>query len=185
MLSAQRPDLFKTHFDEIAIADFGPFQLAVPTTTTSLESSPQSQRLVPPKRNYSGEGWVICRDRIVGTLSNLEIGEAPTASGIFQPIQRFSPAIPVAFEVHSRQPLPVAISQLAQFACPWQDAKSQYFTIFRHVSPRFTRVYAVLNWPYFPVINQVRRFLAEESQFIATNRKNLQQVPFYRERFGL
>lgn len=185
MLSAHRPDLFKTHFDEIAIADFGPFQLAVPTTTTSLESTPQSQRLVPPKRHYSDEGWVIYRDRLVGTLSALTIGQAPTASELFQPIQRFSPAIPIGFEVHSHQPLPIAISQSAQFACPWQDVKFQYLTVFRHVSPRFTRVYVVLNWQSLPVINQVRQFLIEEAQFIAANRKNLQQVSFYRKRFGL
>ena len=185
MLSAYRSDLLKTHFDEIAIADFGPFQLAVPTIAKPIEPALTPYRLLQAKRNYSREGWVICCDRIVGALSGFEIGQTDTSPGIFRPIQRFSPAIPVAFEVRSHQPLPVAIGQLAQFACPWHTAETPYCTVFRNISPRFTRVYAVTNWRHLQVIKQVRGLLMEESQFIAANRENLQHVPFYQERFGL
>ncbi|MEM1280575.1 MAG: hypothetical protein AAGG53_11295 [Cyanobacteria bacterium P01_H01_bin.152] len=184
MRSAHRPDLLKIYFDEIAIADFGAFQLAVPTTATPPEMALKTRCLVH-SRQYDREGWVIYGDRIVGTLSELDIGQTPSSPGICPPIQRFGPAIPVGFEVCSDQPLPKAIGQLALFACFGHDARAPYCTVFRKVSPRFTRVYAVSSWQHFRVVDQVRRLLTEESQFIATNREHLRQVPFYRERFGL
>lgn len=185
MLSLNRPHFLKTHFDEVAIADFGAFQMAVPTVVKPAELTLSPQILKHSQREYSREGWVICRDRSVGTLSALEIAPVAAPDSVFQPIRRFGPAIPVAFEVYSHQPLPVAMTREAQFSCHWDHGKTPFCTVFRQISPRFTRVYTVPNWRRFRVVGRVKQLLIDEAQFIAQHRDHLQQVPFYRQRFGL
>ena len=170
-------------FNEIAIADFGSFQIAVPTKATLVNKRIFSAQIPTSQRHYQSQGWLIHNGQVIAALEKLIIGSVCVENSSFKPIQRIAPAIPISFEVKSAQPLSARLSTHAAFTCKIPDADFPFYSIFQQVRPRFVRVYAfseILNLP-----TQVERLLAEEALFIKNNAHQLKQVPFYKAQFEL
>ena len=179
--SAPKPST--STFNEVAIADFGPFQIAVPTKTTLVNKRIFSVRVPVSQRHYQSQGWLIHNGQIIAALEKLILGSVCVENSPFKPIQRLAPAIAISFEVKSAQPLPIQLSTNATFTCKIPDADFPFYSIFHQARPRFVRVY-----PFGEIVSlpaQVKRLLTEEALFIKNNAHRLKQVPFYRAQFEL
>lgn len=181
------PKSSKPVFDEVAIADFGPFQIAVLTHTTLVNRRLFSAQMPVSQRHYQSQGWLIYDGQVIAALECLTLGSIFSEASPFTPIQRMAPALPISFEVQSSQPLPTQVSRQATFTCELQGTDFPFHSIFRQICPRFVRVY-----PFGKTLTlsaalstQVKQLLAEESLFIANNYFRLRQVPFYQKHFGL
>lgn len=170
-------------FDEVAIADFGPYQIAVLTTTQTLPRHLRSIPIAVTERVYHSRGYLIAHRLIIASLTGLEIGAIAAEQALFQPMQRLAPAVNLAFEVRSTQPLPQPIAAQSVFTCQLPESRRPYRAVFRQVQPRFVRIY-----PFFGIAaltDQVEALQIEESRFVAQNQARLRQIPFYRATFGL
>lgn len=173
----------ETQFDEVAIATFKDFQIAVLTTTHSVKRTIGSIVFPVSERQYANKGWLVSDRQITATLDGLEIGAIFADTSPFKPIQRLSAAIPISFEVHTRQSLPQQITQHAMLTCQLQGEAHPYHSIFRKITPRFVRIYPFLGIHH--LIFAVNQFLAEETIFITQHSHCLKQVPFYQHYFNL
>lgn len=177
------PKSSQATFNEVVIADFGPFQVAIPSKTTLTNRQIFSAQMRVPQRQYQSQGWFIYNGQPIAALDDLVIGSASTEDSPFSPIQRIAPAIPVSFEVKSARPLPGKLYAQATLTCEIPDADFPFFSIFRQVRPRFVKVY-----PFRKIANlstQVTQLLTDEARFVETNRHQLKQVPFYKAQFEL
>lgn len=185
MLSSHYFPFPKVSVIEVAVADFGNFQLVVPTRNQPQTRALGLALLTVPLRNYSREGWMVCRDKVVGALTQLEIGTIAPEGSPFKPIKRLGPAVPIAFETRSHRPLPALLADNASFACRLKDEAAPYCSVFRNVLPRFVRRYTLKSQHPHQIQRIVQQLLREETQFVQQNREHLQHVPFYREQFDL
>lgn len=165
---------------EIAIANFGAWQIAIPTTSVLLEKQIFSATVPIPERFYRSHGWVTYQERTIATLQGLEIRLAIATDSPFSVPQRLGPGIPLDFELQSRHPLPLKLVQAAKMACSWEGT---YYTIFRGIRPRFVHIYPFIGRRFLP--GAIRQLLADERAFVTEHRDRLQQVPFYCESFDL
>jgi hypothetical protein len=173
----------KRLFNEIAIADFGTFQIAVLTYTQLVERRILSSSISVPERTYQTQGWVIYNQQLIAHLDNLKIESIFLKDTPFKPLRRLAPAVPLSFEIQGSHPLPSLITKQATFACELPETDFPYHTIFHNISPHFVRVY-----PFGARTNlmkQVREMLQDEIDFVAQNREQLKQVPFFQTRFDL
>ena len=185
MISLHQPPFSKSHLAEVVAADFGNFQIIVPTEVQTERASVQSLRLAVPKRNYSREGWIIYRDRVVSRLSELEVGHIVAKGCPFKPLKRLGPGVPLAFEAHSRKSLPGVVTAAAVFSCHYPHTATSYCSVFRNLSPVFVRIYPMQNARRQSLLAKAKQLLVEKAQFVAQNREHLQQSPFYREKLNL
>ena len=185
MISLHQPPFLKSRLIEVVAADLGHFQIIVPTATKAVSPSGRSLPLAVPKREYDREGWIVYRNQVVSRLFELEIGEIVPEGCPFKPIKRLGPAVPIAFETHSRKPLPKPIADLATFSCQAPDTATPYCSVFRHLAPTFVRIYPIHNSHRQSLLDKAKQLLIEKAQFVAKNRDHLKQVPFYRENFNL
>lgn len=177
------PKSSKSVFNEVAIADFGPFQIAVPTKTVLINQRIFSTQVPIPQRHYQSQGWLIYNGRFVTAIEALTVGSIFSQDSSFKPIQRIAPATPISFEVKSAQPLPKQLTNQATFAFELPDADFPFFNVFRHVQPQFVKVYPFRDITHLST--QVKQFLAEKALFIEYNQHQLKKVLFYKTRFGL
>lgn len=185
MISLHQPPFLKSHLAEVVAADFGTFQIIVPTATRPISPSARSLPITVPKREYSREGWIIYRDRVVSSLFELEVGEIVAEECPFKPIKRLGPGVPLAFETRSRKSLPKAVSVAATFSCQHPEMATPYCSVFRNLSPAFVRIYPIQNLNRKSLLDKAKQLLVEKAQFVAQNREHLKQIPFYREKFNL
>ncbi len=173
----------KPLFDEVVIADFGPFQIAVLTNKELVKRRIFSSSMPVPKRTYQTQGWVIYNQQLIAHLTDLTIKPIFSEDSTFKPVYRIAPAVPLSFEIQGSQPLPSQITKQATFACELPEADFPYHTIFRNVSPHFVRIYCFGTRTY--LLKQVREMLQDEMNFVAQNREQLKQVPFFQTRLDL
>ncbi len=176
--NANRP-----RFDEVAIADFGPFQIAVLTTTVTVNRQLLSTPSSITERVYHSQGHLICQGQIVADLQSLEIGVVGTQQGLFKAIQRLAPAVNLAFEIKSPRSLPETVLTQARFAYQLPNSPSSYRAVFRQICPRFVRIYPFVGATAVP--KQVVQMQAEEQHFVGQNQARLRQIPFYKASFDL
>ncbi|MEL6381012.1 MAG: hypothetical protein AAFQ89_00780 [Cyanobacteria bacterium J06626_18] len=158
----------------------------MPTATQPVSPSARSLPIAVPKREYSREGWIIYRDRLVSRLFELEVGEIVVEEGCpFKPVKRLGPGVPLAFETRSRKSLPKAISAAATFSYQHPEMANPYGSVFRNLSPAFVRIYPIQNLNRKSLLAKAKQLLVEKVQFVAQNREHLKQIPFYREKFNL
>ena len=174
-----------SRFVEMVAADFGSFQLVVPTATRSVSDSCLSMPIAFPKREYSREGWVIYLGRVLCRLFELEVGEILAEGCPFKPIKRLGPALPVAFETRSRNSLPLPVASMARFSCRFKGEATSYCSVFRKLSPMFVRIYPIQHWQRKQILKRVKQLLIEEAEFVAHHGEQLKHVPFYRDGFNL
>ncbi|MEL7504993.1 MAG: hypothetical protein AAFN18_21270 [Cyanobacteria bacterium J06554_6] len=168
-------------FDQIVIADLGPFQIAVPTTAKLVRKPFFSSWLPVPERSYSSQGWLVYNGTVTARMSAVKLGNITLESSPLPPIQRLSPGIPVDFQSTSAASLPEAVAAQAMLACQLGGERGAYHAIFRQQVPKFVRIY-----PYgaaTALAAQVKHMLASEAQFLAQNRHRLEQLPFYQAYF--
>ncbi|MEM9004391.1 MAG: hypothetical protein AAGE59_12815 [Cyanobacteria bacterium P01_F01_bin.86] len=185
MISLHYPPFLKSRLVEVVAADFGHFQIVVPTATKAVSHTSRSRPLVFPKRGYDREGWIVYRNQVVGKLFELEIGEIVAEGCPFKPIKRLGPAIPLAFETRSRKSLPQAVTNAATFSCQQPDTATPYCSVFRNLSPVFVRIYPIKTSHRQSLVAKTQQLLVEKARFVAQNREHLKQIPFYREKFNL
>lgn len=173
----------KILFNEVAIADLHPFQIAVLTTTRTVGQHALSAKTSGLKRTYQSQGWLIYNEQEVACFDGLKIGTNSSEISPFKPIQRLAPSIPISFVVKGSQPLPQPISAQAVLACQLPDVDFPYHTIFCQLRPRFVRIYSLD--ANFSLLSKVQQMLADETLFISQNHEQLKQVSFYQEYFGL
>jgi hypothetical protein len=173
----------KSLFNEVVIANFGPFQIAILTTTQLVKRQVFSAQVPVPERTYQTQGWLIYDQQLIANLEGLEIGTIFSEDGPFNPLRRLAPSVPLSFEIQSSRALPASVTEQATFACELQGADFPYHTIFRNLSPHFVRIY-----PFGQrtnLLRNVKQLLEDEADFVAQNHKQLKQVPFFQTRFGL
>ncbi|MGF1521509.1 MAG: hypothetical protein ACFBSF_04220 [Leptolyngbyaceae cyanobacterium] len=185
MISLHRPPFLKSSFAEVVAADLGDFQIIVPTAAQAARSASRSLLLTVPQRQYSREGWIVYRDRVVSRLFALEVGEITTEGGLFRPIKRLGPAVPLAFETRSCKPLPKSVMDANTFSCQYPESATPYCSVFRNLAPVFVRIYPAPNLHRKFLVDKAQQLLTEKAQFVAQNREHLKQIPFYREKFNL
>ena len=170
-------------FDEVAIANFGPFQIAVLTATKIVERPIFSAHVPVPERTYQSQGWLIYNQQIVAHLDSLKINPIFSPDGPFRTLCRLAPAIPVSFEVNSSQLLPAQIVKQATFVFEFPSAYFPYNTIFHHISPQFVRIYPFRQ--HTDLLRNTQQLLKDEFAFITQNREQLKKVSFFQKRFEL
>ncbi|MEL6553541.1 MAG: hypothetical protein AAFQ63_08795 [Cyanobacteria bacterium J06621_11] len=173
----------KLPFNEVAIADFNQFQIAVLTKAQSINRYIFSVPVSVPERLYQTQGWLIFNQQVVAQINNLKIGLVFSKSSPFKSVRRLAPSIPIFFEVRSCQPLPAQLQSRSAFSCQLPNSDFPYHTVFRCLSPRFVRLY-----PFnagSSLVENVKCMLAERDSFITQNYEQLKQVPFYQKNFGL
>jgi len=185
MLLNQPLSSHQAQYAEIAIADLGDFQIVIPTTNRSAQSTPLTQGLSISQREYSTAGWVVHKDHLVGTLAHLEMGASGDDGGVLKPIRRLGAGVPVAFEVWSRRPLPRCVRVHAVLTCEFRNEPYPYCGVFRGCLPKFVKIYATEGAPRYDSLLKVRQLLIDEAEFIAQNRDRLKHVPFYQKQFNL
>lgn len=85
-------------FNEIVVADFGPFQIAVLTTTQLVKRRIFSAHVPVPERTYQAQGWLIYNQQLIANLDGLKIGPIFSDDSPFNPLRRLAPAVPLSFD---------------------------------------------------------------------------------------
>lgn len=123
-------------FGEIVIADFGDFQIAIPSDTQIIPRKIFSTWVPLPKRIYANEGIVIWHGQPLFYLSELKISNLFPHPSPFPELKRLAKGIPISFEVHSPTPLPSDIKKHAMLVCKPSENKDVYYGIFRDIAPQ-------------------------------------------------
>ncbi|MEO0948958.1 MAG: hypothetical protein AAFY11_12605 [Cyanobacteria bacterium J06641_5] len=173
-------DSWSHQAQEVAIASFGAWQIAIPTDRIVVEKQVFSATIPIPERSYLSQGWVIDRKQPIATLEGLAIRSAVAVDSPFRMPLRLGPGVPLDFELQSHQPLPAKIATAARFAC---NCAGKYYAVFRSMRPRFVRIYPFASEN--SIADAVRQLLAAEQALIADRGNLLKQVPFYCESFNL
>ena len=171
----------RAHFNEIVIANFGSFQIAVLTTTRLVQQKIFSASEPEPERIYQDCGWLIYNGQLTANVDGLVVGA--TAAGPFKSVNRVAPSVPISFEVQSSHTLPTPVANAAIFACLIEGAAFPYHTVFRSMLPHFARVYPFKQ--KMTILSHVHQFLNDEANFIDQNYNQLKKIPFFRARLGL
>jgi hypothetical protein len=175
----------QSRVSEIAIADLDGYQIIIPTASKPAGRPFLAKGMTAARREYGPEGWIVYRDRIVGTLTHLEIGATTDETGLLPPLKRLGPAVPIAFEGRSRRSLPTGVSAHAVLSCRLNHEPLPYCSLFRQQRPKFVRIYTVQSSHPREHLLKVQQLLIDEAAFVAQNREHLKNIPFYQEKFGL
>lgn len=183
MVNRQAHIISRLLFDEVAIANFGPFQIAVLTATQVVERPIFSAHIPVPERTYQSQGWLIHHYQLIAHLDGLRINPIFSANGPFKPLCRLAPAIPVSFEINSSQTLPAQVIDQATLVCEFHNVEFPYHAVFRNVSPHYVRIYPFNQQA--DLLRNTKQLLADEAAFVTQNREQLKKVAFFRSRFKL
>ena len=173
----------RTNFDEIAIASFSVFQVAIPSGKKHENQKFFSSEIPVPYRIYSPFGWMIFEKEIIAIIDHIQIQAIGSNKLPFKPILHFGCAVPVSFEARSERQLPDSVKSEAKFSCQFEYGQDPFCTVFRLIRPRFVRVYPFKG--VSEIISTVGTMLADEQSFLNQNSKYLQNNDFYREQFSL
>lgn len=128
-------------FDEVAIAKFSGFQIAIPSSTHTVPRKIFSTWVPLPKRLYHTKGGVIWDKQLSFSLSELRIQNLFSKSSIFPELRRLAVGVPISFEVQSSEPLPRNICQQAMLTCRMPEGENIYHSVFRDVTPKFVKIF--------------------------------------------
>ena len=128
-------------FDEVAIAKFSDFQIAIPSSTHTVPRKIFSTWVPFPKRIYHTKGGVIWGRQLSFSLSELRIQNLFSKSSIFPELKRLAVGVPISFEIQSSEPLPRDICQQAMLTCRISERKDIYYNVFRDVTPKFVKIF--------------------------------------------
>ena len=170
-------------FEQVVIADFGNFQIAVPTTTKTIKKRIFSAWVTVKERIYHSQGWLICAGELVAYIKELKIGAIFLDKSPFKPIKRLSASIPLSFNTEAACSLPSQVSSEAAFVCQFKNEIYPYHAVFQNVVPRFVSISSFKTSNSLLTI--VEQTLEAESLFIKQNYERLKRVPFYQQNFGL
>lgn len=165
---------------EVAIANFGTWQVAIPTDSNLVERQIFSAVVPVPERSYLSRGWATDREQMIANLEGLAIRPAVTTNSPANLPLRLGPGVPLDFELQSHQPLPTKIARTATMACSFGGI---HYAVFRGIRPRFVRIYPFAGQD--SVADAVRQLLEAERAFIVEHGDRLKEIPFYCESFDL
>lgn len=177
------PIIAANNFEEAVFANFRTFQIAIPCCTAFERRRIFSSSILVPKRTYSTIGWLLFDRAIVALLTHISIQAIASPDLPFKPILHLGSGVPVDFEARSETQLPSEVSSRARLSCQMERSPAPVCTIFRHLRPRFVRVYPFRGMDEIVKTNQ--NMLAEEDLFLNQNFSQLQHSAFYREQFCL
>lgn len=170
-------------YQEVAIADFTHFRIAVLTTTQQVMKKLCSVEISVSKRCYQTQGWIIFNGGVVASFDKLALGDINANNPSFGSIRRLGAALPVSFEVSSTQALPTELSACASLSCNVPDAEYPYLSLFHQLRPRFVAVYPFTLGE--SLVDRAKQMELDMHQFVQQNSHHLQQVPFYKDNFDL
>ena len=128
-------------FNEVAIAQFSDFQIAIPSTTHTIPRKIFSTWVPLPKRLYHTKGGVIWDKQLSFSLSELRIQNLFSKSSIFPELKRLAVGVPISFEIQSSGPLPRNICRRAMLTCQISEKEDTYCSVFRDVPPQFVKIF--------------------------------------------
>lgn len=170
-------------FPQVVIADFGNFQIAIPTTTKTVKKRILSAWIPIKERIYHSQGWLVCDGQLVAYIRGLEVGSVFSDKSPFKPIQRLSPGIPVSFNTEAASSLPPQVLSQSTFASQVTGDIYPYCAVFHNIVPRFVAISSLKAGN--SLLEKVAQTLEAEKLFVLQNYERLKRVPFYRQRFGL
>lgn len=182
MIQDDNSVLSKDCLNEFVIANFGQFQIAIPSGKKRVLRRLFSTQVSLPKRVYSSHGILLWKQHPAFSLSGLKLTSLFPESSPFSQLKRLSTGIPLSFEISSFAPLPEALIQQATLTCQIQSEDRVHYAIFRDIIPKF--VHIVPNHGVLPLGQQVKDCLRKESKFVRTHWKTLQKNEFYRQYFS-
>lgn len=183
----ERQKFPKKNFNELVIADFKTFQIAVPTRSNLVKKRIFSTWITIPQREYATHGWLVWQQKVVALLQGLQVGPVvlpqEQAEFPFQVARRLSASVPISFQTRASCVLPDVIAIQAAFTYQCPGEMFPYRAAFHQIAPRFARIYPFLgNGPLFAT---VEKMLHDEALFISQNYERLKHSPFYQENFDL
>lgn len=128
-------------FNEVAIAKFKGFQIAIPSRTEVIPRKIFSTWVPLPKRIYHTKGGIIWDRQLSFSLAELKIQNLFTRSSLFPELKRLAVGIPISFEIRSDQPLPKSIGKQAMLTCCMSEEDNLYYSVFRDVIPEFVKIF--------------------------------------------
>lgn len=128
-------------FDEVAIANFRGFQIAIPSRTQTIPRKIFSTWVPLPKRIYHTSGGMIWDRQLIFSLSQLRIQNLFSKSSIFPELKRLAVGVPISFEIRSTAPLPVDIAKQAILTCRMSENENIHYSIFRDIIPQSVKVF--------------------------------------------
>lgn len=170
-------------FDEVAIADFQHFQIAIPARKFYEKRRIFSHPLLIPKRVYSDLGWMLANDTIISLVTHIKIQTLVAPNIPLQPIYHLGANVPVSFESRSGEPLARIIKSQAAFSCYVNQSPAPFCSVFRQARPRFVNVY-----PFNGIDSTaglVKQMLTDEKLFLRKHLNQLKFSPFYQKQFNL
>ena len=132
-------------FNEVAIAKFSAFQIAIPSKTQTIPRKIFSTWVPLPKRIYHTRGGIIFDKQLIFSLSELRIQSLFTQSSIFPELKRLAVGIPISFEIKSVKPLPRDIRRQAILTCRISEEENIYYSVFRDVTPKVVKIFPCQN----------------------------------------
>lgn len=183
----ERQKFPKKYFNELVIANFKTFQIAVPTLANPVKKKIFSAWITVPQRDYATHGWLVSGQKVVALLQGLQIGPVvlpqKQAEAPFQVARRLSAAIPISFQTRASYALPNPVSAQAAFTYQCPGEIFPYRAAFHQIAPRFARIYPFLGND--TLLATVEKMLNDEALFISQNYERLKHSPFYQENFDL
>lgn len=183
----ERQKFPKKYFNELVIADFKTFQIAVPTRSNPVKKRIFSTWITVPQRKYATHGWLVWQQKVGAFLQGLKLGPVvlPQAQVElpFQVARRLSTSIPISFQTKASCVLPEVIAAQAAFTYQWPGEMFPYRAAFHQIAPRFARIYPFLG--NGALLATVETMLHDEALFISQNYERLKHNPFYQENFDL
>ncbi len=131
----------KQVFNEVAIAKFKGFQIAIPSRTQTVPRKIFSTWVPLPKRTYHTKGGIIWDRQLSFSLSKLRIQSFFAKSSVFPELKRLAVGVPISFEIQSTEPLPRGICKQAMLTCRMSREENIYYSIFRDVTPKFVKIF--------------------------------------------
>lgn len=131
----------KLGFDEVAIAQFSGFQIAIPSISQTVPQKIFSTWVPLPKRFYHTKGGVIWSRQLSFSLSELRIQNLFKKSSVFPELRRLAVGVPISFEIQSTEPLPRDICQQAMLTCQISKEENTYYSVFRDITPKFVKIF--------------------------------------------
>ena len=127
-------------FNEIVIASFGHFQIAIPSGKKIVSQKIFSSWIPLPQRVYDNKGVLVWNRRSFFSLSELKISNLFQKPSPFPELKRLAKGIPVSFEVRSQTPLPSDIKNYAILSCSFLEETTIYHSVFQNISPQRVKI---------------------------------------------
>ena len=128
-------------FNEVAIAKFKEFQIAIPSKNQTVLRKIFSTWVPLPKRIYHTRGGMIWDRQLIFPLSKLRIQNLFKESSVFPELKRLAAGIPISFEIESVEPLPMDIRKQALLTCLMPGEEDIHYSVFRDITPQLVKIF--------------------------------------------